>query len=143
MSLAIPVSGSFATPTHTLLPKPRPASAKSVPGSASPFSTCCQGPRTLQVGKASSPGLRQAHGDSCSSGRWAPTPRLSLGLLASTLLHSRSPASSALTAGWAELSAGQLVVLAYRFAHSLHAASTPGTTWSGAPGQEALGDLLV
>lgn len=52
-------------PTHILLSKPRLASAKPVPGSASPRSICCQGPRTLQVGKASFPGLPCAHGGSC------------------------------------------------------------------------------
>lgn len=92
MSLATPVGSSFATralPPNPILfsQKPRPASAKPVPGSASPFSTCCQGPRTLQVGKASSPGLLDAREGSCSFQCWAPTPQLSPVLLVSTSVH--------------------------------------------------------
>lgn len=144
MSLATPVSGSFATPVpaHTLLPKPRPASAKPVPGSASPFSTCCQGPRTLQVDKDSSPGLLNARGGSCSLGCWAPTPQLSLVFLASRFIVSLhllcpncrmglSPQLASLMSLPTDLPTPFML---------LASQEQPG---QGAPGQEALGDLLV
>lgn len=85
MSLVIPVSGSFTT-QPILSSKTKASLCQTCTWQCQSLLNCCQGPRTLQVGKASSPGLLNAPGDSCSLGCWAPTPQLSLVLLASAFM---------------------------------------------------------
>lgn len=148
MSLATPVGSSFAT--RALPPTPNPILFFQNQGQPQPNLYLAVPVPSQSAAKA--PGLS----------RWARPlplvflvhmkvlvpydagPRLRSSPLCCLFLHSRFPASAVpqLQDG-PEPSADQPGVLAYIFAHSLHAASIPGTTWSGAPGQEALGDLLV